>query len=174
VEPLRLVHHHPGRLRLRSPVFEQDDQVIYLVRDALRRIPAVTRVGHNRYTGSVVVEYHPGQVEPDALLSAIALAAGAGSVVDEALVRRRSADAAIGVIKAARSMSGVAHEVTGQDVGVLVPAALLASAVWSFVRAPVLPRWDNLLYWSWTVFHTLNHHKIHPNATESSEEEEPL
>jgi hypothetical protein len=154
-------------------VFVGDDQRIYLVRDALRRIPAVTRVTHNRETGSVLVEYTPGTIEPDALLSAIALAAGAPGVVDEAFLKKRSADAAMEIIKTARMANGIARQVSGgHDAGVLVPAALFAGAIWSFVRAPVLPRWDNLLYWSWTVFHTLNHHKIHSGEPEVEEEEE--
>ena len=42
------------------------------------------------------------------------------------------------------------------DLKLLVPAALAGAAVVSFFKRPVLPRWDNLLWWSYSTFRDLN------------------
>lgn len=40
------------------------------------------------------------------------------------------------------------------NLGILVPAGLSAVGVYSFFKSshPRLPRWDNLLYWAYSVF----------------------
>lgn len=128
------------------------------LKTALRGLPGVRRVEHSAFTGSVLIEYEPGQVEPDALLSRAAQAAGLDGVSDEATPPDPRAPAK-GVAMTARVLDEVARALSGDrtDLRMLVPAALAGAAVFSFLRRPVLPRWDNLMWWSYSTFRDLNH-----------------
>jgi heavy-metal-associated domain-containing protein len=180
-EPLRLVHHHPGRLRLRAEAFRAgagpreteklparaagrgtDEAAL---RPALQRALAalrahagVTRIAHSPFTGSLLIEYQPGRVEPGALLASVAAAAGLSGVVDEESMRRHHFDAAVAVVRGLGQANRATRELTGgrADLRTLVPAGLFAGALFSLFRRPLLPRWDNLLYWSYTMFRDLN------------------
>ena len=155
-ESLELVHHHPGRLRVRAEAFRGADVAAAAVRQALESMPGVIRFAHNERTGSVLVEYQPGLAEPDQVLARIADAAGLPrwSAEHDALARRRQP--AIVAIDAARELNAITYELTGwrADLRSVIPAGLAALAAYSFVygKEDRLPRWDNLLYWSYTFF----------------------
>jgi hypothetical protein len=158
-EPLELVHHHPGRLRVRAEAFRDEADGPSPLRAATLAIDGVTRVDHNPRTGSVLVEYEPGVAEPDHILVEIARAAGLAPVAEDALRRARSPSlVAVGVVQ---ELNAVVGELTGQkaDLRSLVPAGLAALSAysWAFGKEPRLPRWDNLLWWSYSVF--MNHHR---------------
>jgi len=152
------VHHHPGRLRVRAEAFRQGD-VAGHVREAALALPGVVRVEHNARSGSVLVEYEPGMAEPDALLAEVAAAGNLAPCDDGALARMRSP--ALVAVGAVQELNAIAGELTGQraDLRALVPAGLVALTAYSLLRGtePRLPRWDNLLWWSYSVF--MNHHR---------------
>jgi hypothetical protein len=78
-EPLRLVHHHPGYLRIRASAFIQPDDnssVVTAARTAAETVPGFRSWSLNPKTGSVVVEYDPGTLDADDLLKHIAKSAG--------------------------------------------------------------------------------------------------
>ena len=78
-EPLRLVHHHPGYLRIRSGAFVQpkdDDPVVAAAQTAAEIVPGFRSWTLNPKTGSVVIEYEPGTLDADDLLKHIAKSAG--------------------------------------------------------------------------------------------------
>lgn len=78
-EPLRLVHHHPGYLRIRSGAFVQpkdDDPIVAAAQTAAASAPGFRSWALNPKTGSVVVEYEPGALDADDLLKHIAKSAG--------------------------------------------------------------------------------------------------
>jgi hypothetical protein len=78
-EPLRLVHHHPGYLRIRAGAFIQpaeNDPVVTAARTAAETVPGFRSWSLNPKTGSVVIEYDPGKIEADDLLKHIAKSAG--------------------------------------------------------------------------------------------------
>src|SRR5919201_3453597 len=79
---LQLVHHHPGRIRIRAERLRRDRTCAASVREALRSMTGVRRVLHDAFTGSVLVEYEPGDVDPDVLLRA-ALDAGGFDRIDD-------------------------------------------------------------------------------------------
>jgi hypothetical protein len=60
-----------------------------------------------------------------------------------------------------QELNSIAAELTGYraDLRSLVPAGLAALSAYSFAvsKEPRLPRWDNLLWWSYSIF--LNHHR---------------
>jgi hypothetical protein len=162
IEPLRLVHHHPGRLRVRAEALRDDPALAERMRGALAEEPAVRAVTHNPQTGSLLVEYHVGEIEPDELLSALAAAGGFAGVVDEANLRGQHEDIALAVFRVAERINGATRDLTAgrTDMGGIVPAALLAAAGYYFVRHPVVPRWDNLLYWAYVIFLGHNRDKV--------------
>jgi hypothetical protein len=152
---LELVHHHPGRLRVRADAFRQKPEVVDKVREAIEALPGVTRLTHSERTGSLLIEYDPGFTEPDQIVAQVAEAADLARPDDGALRagRRTPAVAAVG---AARELNALSMEFTGSvvDLRVLVPTALAALSAYSFVykKDARLPRWDNLLYWSYNIF----------------------
>jgi hypothetical protein len=161
-EALELVHHHPGRLRVRAESLRNDEPQIDRVKASLEGMPGITRVVHNEKTGSFLVEYEPGLAEPDAVVVRIAEAAGLLSPFDPRAERppRKTSTAIIG---GARGINAVAHELTGgrADLRVVVPAALAGLAAYSWSREKMrLPRWDNLLWWSYSLFTALHASEI--------------
>src|SRR5262245_40188792 len=74
---LRVAHHHPGRLRLRSDAFagQRGKDGLERVREALEKLSGVRDVSANGRTGSVLVAYDPEGVGPDTLVAAAADAA---------------------------------------------------------------------------------------------------
>jgi hypothetical protein len=166
---LELVHHHPGRLRVRAAVLRDDAELAERITQALEGMPGIARVTHNARTGSVLVEYEPGLVEPDAIAEQIAKTAQLISPFDPRAAKPvfRPAGA---LIEGTRELNAIAEELTGGrvDLRSLVPAALAGAAAYSFAfgKGPRLPRWDNLLWWSYSVFHSLHAREIadHPGA----------
>jgi hypothetical protein len=158
-EALELVHHHPGRLRVRAEVFRLGGSVAQKVREATLGIPGVTRFEHSVRTGSILIEYQPGLAEPDAILAQLADAAGISRCSDDALARTRAP--ALIAIDAVQELNAIASELTGHkaDLRSLIPVGLAALSAYSFAtsKEPRLPRWDNLLWWSYSVF--VGHHR---------------
>jgi hypothetical protein len=159
VEALELVHHHPGRLRVRAAVLRDDAELAGRVSRALEAMPGITRVTHNARTGSVLVEYEPGMVEPDVIAERIAETASLLSPFDPRAAKPVFKPAGA-IIEGTRELNAIAEELTGGrvDLRTIVPAALAGVAAYSFAfgKGPRLPRWDNLLWWSYSVFSALH------------------
>jgi hypothetical protein len=156
---LELVHHHPGRLRVRADVLRDDGGLAERVRAALEGLPGVSTVLYTARTGSILVEYEPGLAEPEAIVERIAKTADLASPFDPRALRPHFRPVA-GLIGATRELNAVAAEVTGRrvDLRSIVPAALAGAAAYSFAfgKGPRLPRWDNLLWWAYSVFASLH------------------
>jgi hypothetical protein len=163
-EILELAHHHPGRLRVRADVLRSSQEhsaeaLAAQVREALEGVSGIRSVAHNARTGSLLVEYEPGLLEPDVIATRIAEIAGLVSPFDPRAARPvfRPASA---VIDGTRGLNAIAEELTGgrADLRAIVPAALAGAAAVSFLfgKGPRLPRWDNLMWWSYSVFASLH------------------
>jgi len=164
-EALALTHHHPGRLRVRADVFRSNDDarpaLASRVLDALDAEPGITSASHNVRTGSILVEYHPGLAHPEAILSRIAAAASLEMPSD---ISPRGREPALVAIDAARGINELVQELTGHrtDLRSLVPVGMAALAAYSFAvqKDTRLPRWDNLLYWAYSIFSQLHRDEI--------------
>ena len=171
-EALVVVHHHPGRIRVRARVFRHASAIVDQVRAKLESQPGLKGITHNERSGSLLIEYEPGHAEPDTLLGRVAEAAGLGRAINESDARRGGPAPGLVALDVARELNEVAHELTGwrADLRVLVPAALAGLAAYSFATAkePRLPRWDNLLYWSYNVFVNLHRHEIDSSTMSST------
>ncbi len=165
---LRIAHHHPGRLRLRSRAFEHDGGGRELARAkaALAAVAGVREVTSREDTGSLLVLYDPSRVGADSIVHAVVgetgLAVGVGRAKpgDE----DRLAYIAIDVV---RELNTLARDLTKNraDLRVLVPAALSGLGMYSLAtRGARLPSWDTLLYWSYAVFLSVNQREIGERA----------
>lgn len=163
-EALVIVHHHPGRIRVRADSFRHDPSALDLVREKLEALPGIIRVSHNHSSGSMLVEYEPGHAEPDAILGRIADAAGLDRAIDEREARRRNSGPGLVAVEVVDELNTITNELTGwrADLRVIIPAALAGVAAYSFVagKDARLPRWDNLLWWSYSVFRDHHHKEI--------------
>lgn len=164
-EALRLVHHHPGRLRLRAQAFEGAAPAFARVRERLESIAGITRLDHNARTGSLLVSYAPATIEPDAIIDEVAHAADLDRPRDEPRDPNRPAQA---TIDTARELNAAVEELTGRrtDLRTLIPAAMLGFAAYSWVKRPGtrIPSWENLAYWSYQLFVGLHRHEIDATA----------
>lgn len=168
---LDLAHHHPGRLRVRSDALRRTDHAP--VTDRLERVRGVVAAMHgvrsirfNMESGSVLIEYEPGAVDPNVLIDAVASAADLEPPPPEQERRAGPRPASI-LIRTARTINALTDELTGgrADLRDLVPMAMTGVAAYSFiVGKDRLPRWDNLAYWAFSIFQSLH-------ATEIAESE---
>ena len=153
---LRVVHHHPGRLRVRARSLERDASRTRAAVEAMRRRKDVAGVRAQDLTGSILVEYDPERVDGGALLEALANALQLSVEVTPA---RKSVARAI--TDAARAADERVSVLTRGRLNLRsgVPVAMgigsVASLLWARDRRA--PRWDNLLYWAFACFMALNH-----------------
>jgi hypothetical protein len=173
-EAIELVHHHPGRLRLRAATFQGASEPALRVRNRLDALPGIVDVQHTPRTGSLLIRYEPGLVEPDDLVSAVAEAADLGLPRERVHDPRKPALVAIGV---GREINAAITQITGgrADLKTLVPAAMVGVGFYSFLvgKGPRLPRWDNLVYWGYQIFSSLHREEIERSGEPPPNEGEP-
>jgi hypothetical protein len=161
---LVVAHHHPGRLRVRARVLETDPELRRRAVAAVAMVDGVTSVVDSP-TGSVLVEYDPERVDAGALVGEIAAAAALWIAPPPT---QRSAARA--VFESGRALDAHVADWTGGrfDLRVAVPAALAAGSIATLLfGAWRAPRWDSLLYWSFTVFRALNDDRTQPAEHEA-------
>jgi Heavy metal associated domain 2 len=147
---ITLVYHHPGRLRVRGDELVRSTSLAGRMQEALSQIGGVARVAHNATSGSLLVEYAPERIDADAILGALA---DAGVRLEAPLPRPDAQRALVGAARELNSQVGQATR-GAADLHGVVSFALGVGAVTSLVlgRQPRWPRWDSLLYWSYTFF----------------------
>jgi hypothetical protein len=179
-EPLRLVHHHPGYLRIRAGAFLQpqdNDPVVTAARTAAESAPGFRSWSLNPKTGSVVIEYDPGKLEADDLLKHIAKNAGLRGV-EIATSRKMNREELVGTfLDTVQGVNRVASQLTGEraDLRELVPAALAAVSVVSLVfneDRGLLPFWSSALYHSYRVFMQWHRPEVRTRERAARQEEE--
>jgi len=159
-EPLRLVHHHPGYLRIRAAAFLQQEEgspMVTSARSAAESVAGFRSWSLNPKTGSVVIEYDPGAVEPDDLLKHIAKCAGFRGVEVATRTKMNRQELVSGFLNTMEDINHVFDQLTGgrADLRELAPAALAAVSVVSFLlnqNRGRLPEWSGALYHSYRVF----------------------
>ena len=163
---LRVAHSHPGRVRLRSAAFIGGEAAASRARDALRAAGMARRVEHDARTGSLLVEYEPGQSKDTAIAARAAQAAGLGAASHNADKPRCCRGEQ--VLEISRRANAATYELTGHriELRLLVPATLAGLSAVSLVfgQGPILPRWDSLAYWSVSLFALLHGAEINAAA----------
>ncbi len=161
-EPLRLVHHHPGYLRVNAAEFVQpkDDSVLSSAKAAVEAVAGFRSWSHNPKTGSVVVEYDPAVIGADGaddLLARIAKGAGLRGVENATSNKMNRQELVSVFLDTVEGVNQVVSELAGKraDLRELVPVALAATSVASFVlndQRGRLPEWSGAAYHSYRVF----------------------
>jgi hypothetical protein len=159
-ELLRLVHHHPGYLRVQANTFigaKDDSLLLTAARTTAEATPGFLRWSHNPGTGSVVVEYRPGSLDPDDLLDHVAKNAGLAGVIEDIHNSDHRKGLIDGLLDAVQDVNRLVYEASGgkADLREVVPAGLLLTSAVSFVLGEdrgFLPRWDSSLYKSYRIF----------------------
>jgi len=160
-EPLRLVHHHPGYLRIRSGAFlhaDDDAPVVAAAQSAAGTTPGFRSWTRNPNTGSVIVEYEPGSLDVDDFLNHIAKSAGFQGVESAADASTASREELVSAfLDGVQDVNQVVRHITGEraDLRELVPMALAAVSVVSFILNEDrgrLPQWSSALYRGYRIF----------------------
>jgi hypothetical protein len=159
-EPLRLVHHHPGRLRARAGVFVDatEDHPAVVEARSTAAAAEIRRFTHSPATGSILIEYAPGGIDPDQLLERIAANVGLSGVVSELANNVHREAVVSAVLDTCELLNDLAREATNGrvDLRELLPGALAAAAAVVFVSGGGgigrVPRWEVLLWYSQVLF----------------------
>jgi len=159
-EALRLVHHHAGYLRVRSAAFVQADKdstMLTAARAAAEGAPGFRSWAHNPKTGSVVIQYEPGEVEGDDLLKHIAKSAGMRGVEVATPHKMTRQEVVSNFLDLVQNVNQTCSHLTGgrADLREIGPVALAAISVVSFIlndNRGRLPQWSSALYHSYRVF----------------------
>jgi len=179
-EPLRMVHHHAGYVRVRADAFVRAgdaDPIVRAARTAAEGVPGFRSWAHNPKTGSVVIEYDPGAIEPDDLLKHIAKSAGFRGV--EIATRRKvnRQEVVSAFLDQVQGVNRVVSQMTGgrADLRELGPVALAALSVVSFIlndERGRLPQWSSALYHSYRVFMHWHRPEVRTRERTGRQEEE--
>lgn len=179
-EALCLVHHHAGYLRIRAGAFlhpRDDNPAVKAARTAAESARGFQSWALNPKTGSVVIQYEPGQVEPDDLLTHIAKSAGFRGV--EVATRRKvnRQEVVSSFLDRVQGVNQVVSQMTGgrADLRELGPVALAALSVVSFIlndERGRLPQWSSALYHSYRVFMHWHRPEVRSRERTARQEEE--
>jgi hypothetical protein len=181
-EHLRLVHHHPGYLRVQADAFvhpEDDSPVVTAAQAAAEDIPGFRSWTLKPKTGSVVIEYDPSKLDADDLLKHIAKGAGLRGVEASTSGKMNREELVGAFLNAVQGLNQVVGRLTGEraDLRELVPVALAATSVVSLVLGKNrgrLPSWGSAFYHSYRVF--MQWHKkevrIREKLSQKNEEDE--
>lgn len=164
---LIVAHHHPGRLRVRSPRFELDGRLLEATQRWLSEHPGVRRACSDGTAGSILVAYDPSCTDAGELL--VAIATRTRLVVVEREPRKATASR---IFAAVGALDGFVLDASGGrfGLGLVVPTAMGLGSIASFLTSSHAraPRWDNLLWWSLEAFRALNAEQHRPARTHAN------
>ncbi len=65
------IHHIPGRLRIKNPIFKNNTSILKEAKDCLTEVPGVLDINFNQLTGSLVIQYDTKAIHPDKMQQVI-------------------------------------------------------------------------------------------------------
>jgi hypothetical protein len=177
---LRLVHHHPGYLRIRADAFLQPEDaspVVTAARTAAETVSGFRSWSLNPKTGSVVIEYDPATLDADDLLKHIAKNGGFQGVVISTGSKRNREQLVSSFLDTVQDVNQVVSQLTGEraDLREVVPVALAAVSVVSLVLNEdrgLLPFWSSALYHSYRVFMQWHRPEVRTRERAARQEED--
>lgn len=158
IQGATVVHHVPGRVRVRIPHARHNAALLTQIRDFVCDLHGVRQVDINAYTGSIVVHYAP-EAEQD--LRRLLPGDGGGEIGEieaEAEFLAAHSKTALAIFNFFKGLDDGVRQATGNavDLKVLAPAAL---ALWAFFKAGSeisTPLWVTLAIFSINAFVTLH------------------
>jgi hypothetical protein len=156
---------------------EDDDPVVMAARNATESVPGFRSWSLNPKTGSVVVQYDPGMIEPDDLLKHIAKSAGLRGVEIATSRKMNRQELVSGFLDTVQDVNRVVSQLTGDraDLREIVPAALAAISAVSLVLNEdrgLLPFWSSSLYHSYRVFMQWHRPEVRTRERAARQEDE--
>jgi hypothetical protein len=159
-DALRLVHHHPGYLRLQARAFlrpAEEGSILAAAQAACAKLPGVRSWSQNAKTSSVVVQYDPGDIEADDILRHVGASLGLRRIERTGAHKRSREELVATFLDAVQAVNAVVSDMAGgrADLREIVPLALVATSAVSFVlhkNRGRLPTWSSALYHSYRIF----------------------
>ncbi|MGA2882775.1 MAG: hypothetical protein ABSG13_27810 [Bryobacteraceae bacterium] len=177
---MRLVHHHAGYLRVRAAAFIRADEgspKVKAARTAAEAVPGFRSWSLNPKTGSVVIQYNPGALEPDDLLKHVARSAefpGVEVATGRKLTRQEVVSSFLDKVQGINQT--VSHLTGGRaDLRELTPVALAVVSVVSFIvndERSRLPHWMSALYRGYRIFMHWHRPEVRTRERAARQEEE--
>ena len=179
-EPLRLVHHHPGYVRIQADAFiasSGGSSAVTVAQAATETVPGFRSWSHNPRTGSVVVEYDPDALDADDLLKHIAKSVNFRGVENLSSHKMNRIELVNTFLDAVQGVNQIVSQVASDraDLRELVPVALAATSVVSFVlndNRGRLPHWSSALYRSYRIFMQWHQKEVRPRERAARQKEE--
>jgi Heavy metal associated domain 2 len=165
---IRLVHSLPGRLRLRLAWLRGEEEEATALAEMLARLGGMVRVTVRPYTGSVLCDYEPAEIDERAILEAVKAETGVRMLLrasdpepkqvsaDERAAVEEGTTIAKAVARAFRQINlDLLQATSGRlDLGTLMSLGFLSAGFVQLVRQrriPV-PPWFNLAWWAFRTF----------------------
>jgi hypothetical protein len=159
-EPLRVVYHFPGRLRVRADRLREEPEVARAVGARLDEQDGVRDHHVSPLTGSLLVHYDAHEVQLPHLVHAIVDAGGfSGVQVDFSSADLPAEPAGVKVRKALDRFNTKIRTASrnGVDLRTAAPGTLAGMGVFALVFGRrLMPNWYDLLFWSFVTFVNLN------------------
>ncbi len=179
-EPLRLVHHHPGYLRIRAAAFrdaKEGNPVVAAAQHAVESAPGFRSWSLHPKTGSAVIQYDPAALDVDDLLKHVARSAGFQGIEIATSPKSNRHELVSGFLNAVQGVNHVVSDLTGDraDLREVVPVGLAALSVVSFILNDTrgrLPDWFSTLYRSYRVFMHWHRPEVRTRERVARQEEE--
>jgi hypothetical protein len=158
---LRLVHFHPGYLRIQADAFihpAEDSPILNGAKTAAESAPGFRSWSLKPKTGTVVIQYDPGAIEADDLLKEIANGAGFRGIESAAARHKMTREELVGrFLNGVQGVNQAVGHLTGDraDLRELTPLALAAASVAALIlnkNRGLLPFWGSSLYHSYRIF----------------------
>jgi hypothetical protein len=178
---LTIVHHLPGRTRLRSPALRRDPAACERMADALAEVPGVREVRVRPYTGSVLISHRgvPAATLADAASRALdgarVLANGEPPPLPRAVpafstLRHKLATIASEIDRDIRRGSD-----GSVDLGTLATFSLASAGALGVAATGQLPMppWFNLAWWAYRTFMTTHNGHSAPRPEAAGPAEAP-
>ena len=177
---LRLVHFHPGYLRIQADAFihpADDSPVLTGAKTAAETAPGFRSWSLKPKTGSVVIEYDNGAIEADDLLKEIAKGAGLRGIESPANRKMTREELVGGFLNGVQGVNRAVSHLTGDraDLRELTPLALAAASVAALIlnkNRALLPFWGSSLYHSYRVFMQWHKKEVRVREKAARHEEE--
>jgi hypothetical protein len=166
----RVVHHVPGRLRMKVETSEDADALVSRIETNLATRPGFVRAESRPATRSVIVHYNPAQLELEHLLDEGWLAAGIELLESGTrMIAKAGNGTKVGhrIVTSVGAVNGGIGRSTGGllDLRDIFPLTLFAFGLRRLAQGNLQPMpWYNLLYYGYSTFYALHGRKSGPSA----------
>jgi hypothetical protein len=175
-KPARIVHHVPGRIRIKVTGAREDSEYFSVVRRLISELSGVESVRVNATSSSIVVAYNPSDPvfrvrlrDSSAVSEWLDLTEGGGlfAAMDDAVITgvrylERHSRLAESVVSTAEQMDNSLRRASDGylDLKVLLPLGVAAATSMHKARGKGTPMWMTMGIFAFNAFLSLHRHRI--------------